>query len=127
VKDMKSFSTHDVEDLPGSTNGRASLQQSLTDWGCRVFCALLVLGFGLVSSVLVPLLSLACSTCQDGIRSPRFVLAMMALAQFAVPAAAIGTAVGILVPRLGPRVAWISGGVLGTLLVAVLVLGTIPA
>jgi uncharacterized BrkB/YihY/UPF0761 family membrane protein len=126
VKDMKSFDTHDGV-LPELTNGRGSLQQSLVDWGFRIFCALLVLGFGLVSSVLVPLLSLSCSTCQDGIRSPRFVPAMMALAQFAVPAAVIGTAVGILVPRLDRRVAWISGGVLGALLAAVFVLGRVPA
>jgi hypothetical protein len=81
----------------------------------------------LVSSALVPLMAVACNTCQDGVRNPRFSLVMMALAWYAVPAAALATAAGVLLPRLSARVVWISGGVLGLLLVAILVLGQIPA
>ncbi|MHB9859449.1 hypothetical protein [Streptomyces sp. YIM S03343] len=124
---MKSFGSHYDQDLPELADERSVLGRSLVDWFNRIAGALLVLGLGWVSSALVPLLAVACDTCQDGIRNPRFSLVMMALAYYAVPAAALATAVGILLPRLSARVVWISGGVLGVLLVAVFVLGQIPA
>jgi hypothetical protein len=100
---------------------------SVGDWVWLAFLAVLVMAFGLFVAVLGPLFAIACDTCQDGVRNPRFIGALTVLAWCVVPLTTVGTAVGLFLPRVGTRVGWIGTGMLFVLLVAILVLGQTPA
>ncbi|MFD9500482.1 hypothetical protein [Streptomyces sp. NPDC060035] len=98
--------------------------QVAAEWAWPAFLAAGVLVIGLFVGVLGPLLALACDSCQDGIRGRlRFQGAFFAVAWFAVPLTASGTAVGVFFPRGGTRVAVIGTGVLAVLQLVMMVLG----
>ncbi|KAF4405401.1 MULTISPECIES: hypothetical protein [Streptomyces] len=66
--------------------------------------ALLVLGTGAFVGLLGPLLAIACSSCQDGVRSPLvFGEAIVVIARAVLPLAVLGTLVAIFHPRGGAR------------------------
>lgn len=98
--------------------------QVLADAAWSAFLAAGVLVVGLLVGGLGPLVALACDSCQDGIRGQlRFQGAFFAVAWFAVPLTAVGTAVGVFFPRGGTRMAVIGTGVLLLLQLVMMVLG----
>ncbi|MFF4757269.1 hypothetical protein [Streptomyces sp. NPDC001292] len=89
-----------------------------------VVLGLIVLFAGAVPMFVVPLLTLACAACQDGVLGPlRYGDAQMVVAHVAVPVVVLGTVGGMPHPRGGARVAAIGLALLGVLLCVMPALG----
>lgn len=98
--------------------------QLVAEWAWAALLAAGVLVIGLFVAVIGPLFALACDSCQDGLRGQlRFQGAFFAVAWFAVPLTAVGTAVAIFFPRGGTRAAFIGVGVLAMLQLVMMTLG----
>lgn len=117
-----------VSAAPGPDRSGARRRPTAADFALRAALAMGVLVAGFLVGVFGPLLAIACDSCQDGVRDPlRFDGALIAVAYYAVPFTALGTAVGVFLPRRGLRVGGIGLGALLVLLLAMLVLGRFPA
>ncbi|SES34115.1 hypothetical protein [Streptomyces qinglanensis] len=93
-----------------------------------LFLAAVVLGFGAVVFVFGPLMAIACSSCQDGVRSPiRFETALMATDLVGVPMTTLCTLVTIFTVQRAARAAGIGLGILLLLLLVQLGLGQAAA
>jgi hypothetical protein len=114
-------------DLPAGSADVGPHPHSWAGHAFRAFLALLVAAFGGIIAVLVPLLAIDCGTCEDGVRNPRYVETLAALAWYVVPATTLATIVVLFLPRRGMRLGAVGAGVLVVLLVLVLSLGQIPA
>ncbi|WP_326698107.1 hypothetical protein OG909_12620 [Streptomyces sp. NBC_01754] len=102
-------------------------RRSFADWAWLAFLALLMLVTGLFVAALGPLLAIACSSCQDGVRDPAHFDVLAAVAWYGVPLTVLGSVVGMFFRRGGTRAAAIGFGVLAVLLVVILALGVTPA
>jgi hypothetical protein len=108
--------------------GRSRPRRSAADWAGLVVFAAVVMIVGACVGVLGPLFAIACTACQDGVRSPlRFEGALTAVAAYAVPVTTFGTVLGMLLPRGGARVGAAGIGVLVMLLFVILGLGRFSA
>ncbi|MFF4860215.1 hypothetical protein ACWCRF_04870 [Streptomyces sp. NPDC002405] len=111
--------------MENTVNTRA---RTPSDWVGLVVLSLIVLFVGAVLMFVVPLLTLACAACQDGVLGPlRYGDVQVAVAQGVVPVVALGTVGGMLHPRGGARVAAIGLALLGVLLCVMLALGQVAA
>ncbi|MFI6349498.1 hypothetical protein [Streptomyces sp. NPDC050560] len=123
---MKSTLTDD--DAPLELSGAGQTRRpSPGDLAWRAFLAVLVMAFGWFVGVVGPLFAIACTSCQDGVRDPRFYGALTTLAWYVVPLTVVGTVVGLFLPRAGARAGWTGTGVLFVLLIAIVALGQAPA
>lgn len=100
-------------------------RRTVADWGWLAVLAMGVLAAGFVVGVIGPLFAIACDTCQDGVRNPRFVKVLITLAWYVVPATTLGTVVGIFLPRGGARAGVIGLGALMVLLIAMVFIGRV--
>jgi hypothetical protein len=98
-------------------------RRTAAEWTGLTALALLVMTTGALVGLLGPVLAIACDTCQDGVRTPHFTEALIAVAQYGVPLTTLGTVFGIFHPRGGARVGATGLGVLVLLLIAVAALG----
>ncbi|MGW9171333.1 hypothetical protein [Streptomyces decoyicus] len=78
---------------------------------------------GFFEAGLGPLFAIACDSCRDGVRSPHLSSLLMAVAWYGVPLTAIGTVVGIYLPRGGGRAGAIGLGVLAALMCVMVFIG----
>ncbi|AXK35610.1 hypothetical protein DVA86_26200 [Streptomyces armeniacus] len=82
---------------------------------------------GVVVGLLGPLLAIACETCEDGVRNPRFGDTLITVAQLAVPLTTLAAGAGTFLPRQGVRVGLAGLGTLILLLITMLALGEVAA
>ncbi|MFJ5798283.1 hypothetical protein [Streptomyces decoyicus] len=108
-------------DVPDGSGDRP--RRTAADWGWLTVLALGVLVVGFFVAGLGPLFAIACDSCQDGVRSPHHFYLLIAVAWYGVPLTAIGTVVGIYLPRGGGRVGAIGLGVLVALLFVMVLIG----
>jgi hypothetical protein len=116
-----------MDDVSGMRGVDEPVGRSFGDWVWWAFLAVLVLAVSFFATAVVSLFAISCSTCQDGVRDLRFPGLLGFVAWYMVPATALGTAIGLLVPRGGAKAGWIGAGLLATLFVAILIIGHIPA
>ena len=99
-------------------------RRTIGDWAWLAFLAVLVMFIGFFVGTFGPLLAIACSSCEDGVRgSLRFSRTFFAVAWYAVPLTTLGTMVGLFFPRGGTRVAVLGLGALALLMVVLMTLG----
>ncbi|WP_327706788.1 hypothetical protein [Streptomyces decoyicus] len=108
-------------DIPDGSGDRP--RRTAADWGWLTVLALGVLIVGFFEAVLGPLFAIACDACQDGVRSPHLFPLLIAVAWYGVPLTAIGTVVGIYLPRGGGRAGAIGLGVLAALMFVMMLVG----
>ncbi|MFE9387097.1 hypothetical protein ACFYMO_28310 [Streptomyces sp. NPDC007025] len=98
--------------------------RTAAEWSGLVLLAAAVLIFGAMVFVLGPLLAIACSDCQDGVRGPlRFGTALMVTDHVGVPLTTLGTLVAMFAVRRGAQAGGIGLGILLLLLLVQWALG----
>ena len=91
--------------------------RSGAEWAGLAVLAVVVLVTGAFVGMFGPLVAVSCGSCPDGVRTPRFGDALMAVAQCGVPLTVLGVIAGMCHPRGGARVGVIGLGVLVALLI----------
>ncbi|MGK5629921.1 hypothetical protein [Streptomyces sp. URMC 123] len=90
-----------------------------------VALAVVVLLAGVVTGLIGPLLAISCPSCADGVRSPLFGDALIAVCWYVVPLVTVGTVAAMFLLRNGARAGRIGLGVLAALFFVELALGRI--
>ncbi|MEU9482564.1 hypothetical protein AB0D83_02665 [Streptomyces decoyicus] len=116
-----STTSHSGSDIPDGSGDRP--RRAAADWGWLTVLALGVLVVGFFEAVLGPLFAIACDSCRDGVRNPHLSYLLIAVAWYGVPLTAIGTVVGIYLPRGGGRAGAIGLGVLAALMFVMVIIG----